>query len=115
MLRGEKGKKGKEITLYDENKQEVRKGTYPEYIYAQLLKTVQELESNGKRVYVMSNIPEVDFNVPSILAKAEYLKLRFNYHNSIDIRQTVSGHNEYQKNVSDILQRLEKRNGCDNP
>lgn len=57
----------------------------------------------------MSNIPEVDFNVPSILAKAEYLKLRFNYHNSIDIRQTVSGHNEYQKNVSDILQRLEKK------
>ncbi|PLX67030.1 MAG: hypothetical protein C0603_10200 [Denitrovibrio sp.] len=106
-IEGQKGINGRELTLYDTEHNEIPKGTYPDYIYEQLLKTVNELSDSGKEVYIVSNVPEIIKDTPSMMAKAKLLQLSFGYDNIVDIRENVDGFKKYQKNVISVMDKVE--------
>jgi len=110
--KGSKNRVGKEIIVYDQNHNVVPRGEVHGYIYENLRRTVETLQKHGKEVFIMSGVPEIDENVPDVMAKTEFLNKVFGYGNVVDIRPTVKDFEDYQKNVHMILKKVSDDTGA---
>lgn len=111
-VNGERMRKGKLVTIYDENKNPVPRGETKQYVLDRMVETVREIQQAGREVFVVAGVPEVDVSVPSVLSRSAFLSDTFGIKGVVDFRTSESEHKDYFGGVLDVMAELEKTTGA---